>query len=72
MDELVVHLQNQFLPGMSWENYGEWHVDHRRPVDSFTFEDLERDLRECWHYSNLQPLWAYDNLVKGTKWDGVI
>lgn len=70
---LKAHLEAKFLPGMSWGNYGEWHIDHIRPVASFDFTiDFEKTVRACWALSNLQPLWASDNIKKGKKWDGVI
>lgn len=50
-------------PGMTWENYGEWHVDHKRPCISFNMKDPEQQ-RQCFHYTNLQPLWAKENLQK--------
>lgn len=69
--ELKAHLEALFLPGMSWENYGEWHIDHKRPVASFDFTvNTEETARACWALSNLQPLWAVDNMKKGKKWDG--
>lgn len=69
--ELKAHLESLFLPGMSWENYGEWHIDHIRPVASFDFKiNLEETARACWALSNLQPLWAIDNIRKGKKWSG--
>ena len=64
--ELVAHMEAQFLPGMAWENRGEWHVDHIRPCSSFDFSDPEQQ-RACFHYSNLQPLWAVDNQRKGAR-----
>ena len=64
VSECRKHLEQQFLPGMTWDNYGEWHVDHIRPCASF--ED-PADPR-CWHYTNLQPLWAEDNLSKSDHW----
>ena len=64
-EELKVHLESLFLEGMSWENYGEWHIDHIRPVCSFSADECE----QINHYSNLQPLWAEDNYAKGAKWD---
>lgn len=66
--EARAHLEAQFLPGMSWENHGEWHIDHIRPCASFDFSDPAQQ-RECSHYSNLQPLWAQDNLSKSDKWE---
>jgi len=68
-DQLVAHMEAQFLPGMSWENRSEWHVDHIRPCASFDLTDPEQQ-RQCFHYTNLQPLWAIDNIRKGSKWNG--
>ena len=68
IDGLIAHLESQFQPGMTWDNYGEWHIDHIRPIASFDFtsyEDLE--FKECWALDNLQPLWAKDNTRKGSK-----
>lgn len=59
--ELHAKLEAQFLPGMTWENYGEWHVDHRIPLASAS---TEIELQRLCHWSNLQPLWAADNLSK--------
>lgn len=61
------HLEKQFVEGMSWENYGEiWHTDHMRPCASFDLSDAEQQ-RRCFHYSNLQPLFASENMSKGNK-----
>lgn len=65
---LKQHLAQQFRPGMSWDNYGGWHVDHIRPCASFDLTDPEQQ-KECFHYTNLQPLWAEENLRKGVKID---
>jgi hypothetical protein len=66
--QLKSHLESQFQIGMSWDNYGlkGWHIDHIRPCASF---DLSRpdEQKICFHYTNLQPLWAKDNLSKGAK-----
>jgi hypothetical protein len=61
-EELKAHLESLFTEGMTWENYGKdgWHVDHIRPICSFTAEEWE----QVNHYTNLQPLWAEDNLAK--------
>lgn len=68
---LKAHLEAKFLPHMSWDNYGDWHIDHVRPIASFDFTvDFEDTVRACWAISNLQPLWAIDNIKKGKKWDG--
>jgi len=68
VEELKKHLESLFLPNMTWENYGRhgWHIDHIRPLASFDCSKHE-DLQIAWHYSNLQPLWAEDNLKKWCK-----
>ena len=64
-EELVTHLENQFQPGMTWDNYGEWHVDHIVPTAHFDITSVDCDeLKKCWALSNLQPLWAADNIRK--------
>lgn len=63
-DELMQHMAAQFQHGMTLDNYGEWHVDHIIPVSSA--KDADELTRLC-HYSNLQPLWAADNLSKGSQ-----
>jgi hypothetical protein len=65
-NDLKIHMEKQFLPGMSWDNYGKWHCDHIKPLDSFSLSG-ESDLKAAWHYTNLQPLWAKDNMSKGSK-----
>lgn len=59
------HLEAQFKPGMSWNNYGEWHIDHITPCCS---AQNKYDLFELQHFTNLRPLWASDNLKKGGKY----
>lgn len=67
-EEFRAHLEKQFQPGMTWETYGRfgWHVDHIRPCDSFDFNKPE-DQKACFHFSNCQPLWWRDNVVKKNK-----
>jgi hypothetical protein len=60
------YLENNFLDGMTWENYGEWHIDHMKPCAAFDLTN-EDDQRKCFHYTNLQPLWALDNIIKGAN-----
>ena len=67
-EDLIQHLEKQFTGNMTWENYGEWHVDHKIPMNSFQFESTDDiGFKECWKLSNLQPLWGPENLSKGTK-----
>lgn len=63
-EKIKSHIELQFKPGMSWENYGEWHIDHVIPLAS---GKTQEDLIRLSHYSNLQPLWAIENLIKGSK-----
>jgi hypothetical protein len=68
LEELVVHLERQFLPGMSWDNRSEWHIDHIVPQSSFRFETPEcPGFRTAWSLTNLRPLWAKDNVRKQAK-----
>jgi hypothetical protein len=67
--DLRAYLEAKFLPGMTWENYGEWHVDHARPLKEFDLADQSQARAAC-HHSNLQPLWARDNQRKWCKPQG--
>lgn len=60
------HIESQFKEGMSWENHGEWHIDHIKPCASYDLT-LAEEQKKCFHYTNLQPLWAADNLAKSDK-----
>lgn len=60
------YLEARFKPGMSWDNYGQWHIDHVHPVSLFDLTKLSEQ-RKCFHYSNLQPLWGTDNCSKGNR-----
>jgi hypothetical protein len=69
LNELKLHLQNQFKDGMSWDNMGEWHIDHIFPISAFNFTKPEDpEFRQCWALDNLRPLWATDNLRKNAGW----
>ena len=61
-----LYIENQFVDGMSWDNYGEWHLDHVMPLSSFNLEDRSEFLTAC-NWLNYQPLWATDNLRKGNR-----
>lgn len=70
LEDLMAHLESQFTKGMTWDNFGAWHVDHRRPISHFNFESPDDpEFLECWSLWNLQPLWAFDNLSKNNKCD---
>ena len=62
------YIESKFLEGMTWENHGYygWHIDHIIPCSSFDLSIKENQFK-CFHYTNLQPLWAFENLSKGDK-----
>lgn len=64
--ELKAHIERQFTEGMSWENYGQWHIDHIKPCCMFNLLD-ESEQSACFHFSNLQPMWAMDNFRKNGR-----
>lgn len=67
---LEVHLESLFKPGMTWENHGSvWHIDHIKPCAAFNLADPEQQ-KICFHWTNLQPLFAIENLKKGDKYVG--
>lgn len=68
VEELRTHLEQQFAPGMSWDNYGQpgWEIDHIKPCASFDLRDPEQQ-RKCFHFTNLQPLWGIENSRKGGR-----
>lgn len=77
LNDLVLHLESLFQPGMTWENYGGgstvgWQIDHIRPISSFAYVSPDDpEFKQCWALSNLQPLWVEENARKGARWDGV-
>jgi hypothetical protein len=68
ISEYKSYLESKFTKGMSWENYGRkgWHIDHIIPCSSFNLLDIEQQ-KQCFHYTNTQPLWWEDNLKKHNK-----
>lgn len=62
--KLKEYLAAKFSQGMSWDNYGKWHIDHIKPLAAFDLSD-EAQAKKALHHSNLQPLWAADNIRKG-------
>jgi len=68
LDDLMQHLEDVFQSGMTWHNYGEWHIDHIIPLSAFNYETpFDLDFKKAWSLNNLQPLWARDNLSKGDR-----
>lgn len=66
--QLMRHLERKFAPGMTWSNMGKWHIDHKRPRCSFKYDSpSDPEFKACWALRNLQPLWAIDNLRKGSR-----
>lgn len=67
LNDFRSHLESQFVEGMSWQNYGRlWHIDHIRECWRFDLSNPEQQ-RACFHFSNLRPLWAKDNLSRPKK-----
>lgn len=66
IDDFKKYIESKFLIGMSWDNYGEWHLDHIKPLSKFDLENRDEFLIAC-HYTNYQPLWAKDNIRKGNR-----
>lgn len=68
IQELKIHLEKQFKPGMNWSNHSlkGWHIDHIKPCAKFDLSN-PKEQAKCFHYSNLQPLWAKDNISKNCR-----
>jgi len=66
--EYIFYLEQKFTEGMSWGNRDQWHVDHIKPCVSFDLTDVDQQ-KECFHYSNTQPMWTIENLQKGGKYE---
>lgn len=69
VEELRSHLESLFESDMTWDNYGEWHIDHKEPCAKFNLQCMGQQ-RKCFHYSNLQPLWKRENILKGSVFEG--
>lgn len=68
LDDLVAHLEAQFLPGMGWHNMGDWHIDHIIPIASFNYSSADDpEFKACWDLPNLRPIWAEENRAKHAK-----
>jgi hypothetical protein len=67
VEEARQHLESRFRLGMTWQNHGCWHIDHIRPLASFDLQNPTQLAQAC-HYTNMQPLWAWENLKKSDKY----
>ena len=68
LEQLTQRLSLNFTNGMTWNNYGKWHIDYKKPQSLFNYEQPEEQaFKDCWSLANLQPLWAYDNIIKSNK-----
>lgn len=69
LEQLMSHLESQFVEGMSWQNMDEWHIDHKRPLSWFNFDCVDdAEFKAAWSLRNLQPLWKQENLSKGARY----
>lgn len=67
-EDLISHLELQFKDTMSWDNYGEWHVDHILPITYFNIMEMgDKEFMKCWSLDNLQPMWGKENIRKSNK-----
>jgi len=66
--QLIEHLEKQFSNGMTWDNYGLWHVDHKHPISLYNIKEIGDDeFLKCWSLDNLQPMWGSENIKKSNK-----
>lgn len=68
--EFKIYIEGQFKSGMTWQNFGEWELDHKKPCASFNLT-LPEHVVECFHWTNFQPLWKSENRQKSSTWKGV-
>jgi hypothetical protein len=67
-EELINHLEKQFKDGMTWDNYGDFHIDHIIPISSFNIQEIgDEEFMKCWSLSNLQPMGGEENIRKSNK-----
>lgn len=68
VEDLMAHLEKQFVDGMSWRNMGMWHVDHIVPKSLFEYTSPDdTEFKAAWSLTNLRPLWAEENLSKHAR-----
>lgn len=68
MEQFRNRIEQKFKEGMTWDNFGKWHIDHIKPKCSFAYSSENcSQIKSCWCISNLQPLWEKENIAKGNK-----
>ena len=71
IEDLCKHFESKFTEGMTWDNYGDWHIDHVKPDSWFTYSSTDdQGFKDSWALENLQPLWAKDNISKNNRFIG--
>jgi len=71
LNTLKHHIETLFTSGMSWDNYGEWHIDHVIPMSMFKFDTInDFEFKKCWELNNLQPLWRTSRFIDGEYYTG--
>ena len=67
-EQLIEHLEKQFSDEMTWDNYGDWHVDHKHPISLYNIKEIgDNEFMKCWSLDNLQPMWGNENIKKSNK-----
>jgi RNase P protein component len=71
IDDLMKDLESKFESGMSWDNIGQWHIDHIIPDSWFNYSSTsDEQFKQCWSLNNLQPLWRLENISKNNRYSG--
>jgi len=67
-DDFITHIEQRFLPGMTWQNHGQWELDHIVPISAFHIKSPDDpEFRKCWSLHNIQPMWKAEHKRKGAK-----
>lgn len=70
-NDLMKHLESKFTPEMTWDNMGQWHIDHVTPDSWFNYSSIDdQAFKDCWSLNNLQPMWKLENLSKNNRYSG--
>jgi len=72
VDDLIKNLESKFEVGMTWDNIGQWHIDHIDPESWFNYSSVDDDqFKQCWSLNNLQPMWKLENISKNNRYSGL-